>query len=245
MKNLFSILTMTFIVIVAQGQTTGQLASYTVNADRGITDALHRHAIGSIADGITKSTYTDDSIEGSPYLSNAFSKTTVFLGNEDIGKLYYRYNTFNEEIEIKQQNIAEEPVRALDKNKKINILVDGKPMGFKTFIDKSGKTKNGYLTLLRDGKFKLYKRVNTSFKEAKKAPNSFTKDTPARFTQFTEYYVELEGGKTINYIDLKNKKVLEMVDGKRQSELQSFLKNQRIKIKNEQDITKVIDFLNG
>lgn len=226
-------------------QTTGQVVSYSNAADNGVTDALYLYALGSISDAKEKSTYTNQRIEGSPYASNSFTPTTVYYGSEPAGKVYYRYNAHNQEIEIKQQNLENEPVRALGRDKKINIRVNDKLMSFKTFIDKKGKTQNGYLTLLKDGKFKLYKRLNITFKEAKKAENSFTKDTPARFTAFTEYYLESQDGNKIEEIEFSTKKLLNLVDAEERESVKQFIKQNKIKLKDEQDVSKVLDFLNS
>ncbi len=240
--SLFSILSC-FSVIIAQ--TTGQVPSYTVNADGGVSDSFYKYATGSIDGIMTKQPTTDNQIDGSPYTSNDFDYTSIHYGDEMAGKLYYRYNAYNEEIEIKQQNLEGEPIRALGRDKKIKLMVDGKPMSFKTFIDKNGNTKNGYLTLLKDGKFKLYKRTNVTFKEAKKAPNSLVKATPARFTQFTEYYIETEGANRIDHVELSTKKLMKLVGNEKQDALKKFMKENKIKLKDENGINRVIDFLNS
>ncbi|MBT8186226.1 MAG: hypothetical protein HKP24_12105 [Croceitalea sp.] len=246
MKNLLILFCLTMATTVLNAQTTGQVASYNANtADGGVSDALYKYALGSISDADNKTKGFDDSIEGSPYMSNNFSQTSIYYGDEKEGDLFYRYNAYNEEIEIKQQNLIDEPIRALGRDKKIKIMVNGKPMSFKTFIDKNGNTKNGYLTLIKDGEFKLYKRLNVTFKEAKKAPNSFVKGVPARFTQFTEYYLEVDGGNRIDELEMNNKKLINLVTDDKQSALKKYLKENKIKLKDESDIHQVINFLNS
>jgi len=226
-------------------QTSGQLPSYNANtADGGVSDAFYKYALGSISDANEKTSYKDENIEGSPYKQNAFVQTTVFYEDDNLGKVYYRYNAFNEEVEIKARNSEEEPILGLGKDKKIKVMVENRPMSFKTFIDKSGNTKNGYLTLVQDGTYKLYKRLHINFKEVKKAPNTFVKGKPARFIQSTEYYLESEDGLKIAFLELNKKKLLKLVDGEKQSTLKSFLKEQNIDLKEEKDLNKVIQFLN-
>ena len=201
--------------------------------------------MGSISDKFDKLDYSDNTIEGSPYMSNTFSSSKLFYGDEFVGDLYYRYNAYNEEVEIKQQNIDGEPIRGLSKDKKVKLIADGKVMSFKTFIDKQGNTKNGYLTLLSDGEYKLYKHLKVTFKDAKKAENSLVKATPARFSQFNEYYIESPDGKRIDQVELNNKKVLNVISEDKKASLSSFLKENKLKIKGEQDLMKVLSFLNS
>ncbi len=244
MKKVILFTVFGLFVLLVQGQTAGQFSSSTASADRGLSDAIYKYAVRSITDSGSKTNYYEDRIEGSPYMSNTFLPTTLFYGQEKEGSLFYRYNAYNEEVEIKNDP-SEESVKALSKDKKLKIMVAGKPMSFKTYIDKTGRTKNGYLTLLRDGKFKLYKRLNTTFKEGTKSPNSFVKSVPPRFKQSAEYYVEIEGGKSIDFVELKNRKLLGLLETEQQNNLKAYLKDQKIKVNNEKDLTKVIDFLNG
>jgi len=244
MKNIILLNLFLFTTGTICAQLSGQVQTYTPGVG-AYTDALYNYAMGSISDKNQKSVSFDKNIEGSPYASNDFQPTSVFYGDEPSGQLYYRYNGYNQEIEIKKQNLVSEPIRALGKDKKIKIMVNGRFMSFKTFIDKNGVTQNGYLTLINDGKFKLYKKLNITFKEAKKATNSLTKDVPARFTQFTEYYLESEDGKRINEIELNNKKFLKLVESSKQESVKKFIKENKIKLKDENDIQVVLNFLNS
>jgi len=224
-------------------QTSGQVAQYSSNV--GNTDGLYNHAMGAIGDKLEKLDYSIESIEGSPYMDNTFSKGQLYYGDEQVGNIYFRYNAYNEEIEIKQQNLEGEPIRGLGKDKKIRLVANGESMSFKTFVDSQGNTQNGYLTLLSDGDYKLYKHIDVVFKEAKKAENSFVKGKPAKFIQFVEYYLEGPDGKRIDQVELNNKKVLNVISEDKKASLSSFLKENKLKIKGEQDLMKVLSFLNS
>jgi hypothetical protein len=231
--------------VIMYAQTTGQVQSYNANsADGGVSDAFYKYAIGSIDEAKKKANFENRVIEGSPYLSNIFQYAQLYYRNEIQGDIYFRYNAYNEEIEIKQQNIESEPIKALTKDKKIRLMVNNKPMSFKTFIDKKRNTKNGYLTLLKDGKYKLYHHLNVTFKDAKKAANSFEKGRPAKFSQNDEYYFENESGKKISQVEFNAKKVLALVANEHKEALQNYLKSEKIKVKTLNDLYKVVEFLN-
>jgi len=227
-------------------QFTGQPANYTANsADGGVSDALYNYAMGAISDKNAKASLIDDSIEGSPYMSNTFSSGKLYYGDELVGDIYYRYNAYNEEMEVKQSNLENERIRGLSKDKKIKLVALGKPMSFKTFVDKAGNTKNGYMTLLADGDYKLYRHLKVTFKEAKKAENTFVKSTPAKFSQFTEYYLEHPDGKRIDQIEMNSKKLMQLVEANKSDDLKAFLKESKIKVKNENDLYQIVNFLNN
>ncbi|MEM8508213.1 MAG: hypothetical protein AAF717_10305 [Bacteroidota bacterium] len=243
--NVFSLLVMIGLGTVVNAQTTGQFSTYTANtADGGVSDALYNYAMGDLTNKYDKAKSLDAGMEGSPYESNSFAPAQLYFGEELVGNLYYRYNAYNEEIEIKQQNLEGEAIKGLSKDKKIRVLVNGKSRSFKTFIDKNGNTQNGYLTLLKDGKYKLYEHLGVVFKEAQKAQNTLVKSTPAKFSQFTEYYLESPDGSKIQQLQLNNKKLLKIVGADSQEELAKFLKTEKLKIKEINDLYQVMDFLN-
>ena len=104
-KTHFLLALLSVSALVVNGQTSGQVASYTATgADGGFTDAALQYVTGSISGAKEKLSYENRSdIQGSPYTSNAFQYTTFFYDGEPVQNIYYRYNAYNEEIEIKQK----------------------------------------------------------------------------------------------------------------------------------------------
>ena len=241
MKKIIALLVFAATFSGVSAQTSGQVATYTTGAT-ALTDGLVLNALGSISDKLDKLEYSDSSIEGSPYMSNTFAPGQLYYGDEAVGNIFYRHNAYNEEIEIKQTNSEAASILGLSKDKNIRLVVNGKSTSFKTIVDRNGNTKNAYLTLLADGDYKLYKHLEVVFKEAKKAENSFVTGSPAKFTQFTEYFLEKPDAKRIDQIELNTKKFIQCV-GK--DELKSFLKENKIKLKSESDLIKAVDFLNN
>ncbi len=230
----------------AAGQYSGQVASNLSSggANAGSTAQI-QGLLGPISYAASKMRFNLEDFKGYPYANNDFQKTALFYGEEKLGPIFYRYNALNQEIEIKMENTENEGVRALGRDKKISILVDGKKTSFKTFIDKDGKTLNGYLIALTlDGDTRLYKRMYVKYTEGKKAENSFVQAVPNKFTHYTSYFLEIEGQNRVDEIVLKNKKLLSMLPSDSRSNLQSFLKENKLNIKKEYDLIRAIRFLN-
>ncbi len=211
-----------------------------------LTSRLISQLLGPIEDAEEKRKEVDISnIEGSPYTMNDFSPTVLFYKKNKVGKIFYRYNALNEEIEVKRSSLPEEGHRALVRDKNIYILVKGKKLSFHTFISAKNKTMNGYLTELTSGDdFTLYKRTKIKFTEGKDADNSFIKETPARFTEFTEYYIKKNGVNRIDQISQKKQKLLKSFDGPLKSPLKEYINANNLNIKIEEDLVRVIEFLN-
>ncbi|NAS14192.1 hypothetical protein [Poritiphilus flavus] len=245
MKRYISFFVMGLVVSVASAQYSGQLATnLSAGGDtQGIASATIASLLGPIVEADAKRTLEVEEFQGSPYVDDNFRPTTIFYRDEEVGSLFYRYNALNEEVEIKQQNLLEEGIRALGRDKNISIYNNGKPMSFKTFIDRKGKTTNGYLTLLHDGEtFDLYKRTHVKFTEGSPAQNSFVKATPNRFAHFEEYYMQKNGVDRIDEILLKKNQLIKAVGGDKQA-LSGYIKDNSLDLKNEADLIKFFAYL--
>ena len=135
MKYLFTTLSLLAIITI-KAQTSGQIANYGSTATSGADANAQLNAVlGPMQEAEAKLTYKKEEFQGSPYTHDLFLPTNLFYKNEDLGLIFYRYNAYNEEIEIKRQNIEGEGIQALGRDKQISIRVNNKTMSFKTFID--------------------------------------------------------------------------------------------------------------
>ncbi|NJB72759.1 hypothetical protein GGR42_003250 [Saonia flava] len=247
MKKVLLFFTLGLFFNFSIAQYAGQVASNMAGAGAQTASAGAIATLdGSINEmGTRRMNSSIKEFHGSPYTSNDFAPTSMFYGDEFLGKVYYRYNAFNEEVEIKKTILPEEKIKSLGRDKALKILVDGKKMGFKTFIDVKGRTLNGYLTELVQGEtYDLYRRINVKYTEGQKAQNSFIKAIPNRFSHFTEYYFQQKGVNRMDEISLKNGKLLKLVKEEDKEKLKVFLKENDLNIKDENDLIKVFEFLN-
>lgn len=246
MKNIFTSAILLLFIGSVHGQYTGQIASNLSQggAATGSTAAI-ANLLGPISDAISKRSFSTEEFQGSPYVSNNFQPTTLYYGDEKIVAIYYRYNALNEEIEIKEQNIEGIGIRALGRDKKINILNNGKHMSFMTFIDIKGRTLNGYLTQLAKGEtYDLYKRIHVKYTAGSPAANSFVKAIPSRFSHYHEYYIQKASIDRIDEISLKNRQLLKLIKEDKNVELKAYIKKNKLDIKKEQDLIALINYLN-
>ncbi len=247
MKNISLLITVCFISNSVFSQYAGQ-AGLGNGTGVGATSGMLQNAVGDIDDQydrLVKKTGIDE-FSGSPYVTDDFKSAPVFYDKESMGNFYYRYNAYNEEVEIKKTALPEEKISSLTKDKSIKIMVDGHPMGFATFIDKKGNTMNGYLTTLMKGeKFDLYRRTHVKFTEGQKAQNSFVKAVPNRFTHFTEYYYQAKGTNRIDEVVPKSNKLAKLFEEPLRSSVKKYIKENELDIKEEADLIKVFEYLNG
>ncbi len=244
-KSIYLMITMA-ICGISYGQYAGQTATNMSAGDGGLGGGEIAALLGPISENKSKNKDLYVDFQGSPYTSNEFAMTSMYYGDENLGKIYYRYNALNEEVEIKNSLRESEGIKSLSRDKKVSILIDGKKMSFMTFVTSKDRTLNGYLsTLSKNGTFKLYKRTLIKYTEGKPAANSFVKAVPSRFAQFIEYYFQEEGVNRIDEIPLKNSRLLKLIDASKREGLKKYLKENSLNIKEEADLIQAFNFLNN
>ncbi|MBU2900063.1 MAG: hypothetical protein ABJO28_01560 [Maribacter dokdonensis] len=248
MRKILMLAITAIVSTTLQAQYSGQVPTNMGGASQNAAaGAAIANFLGPVNEAYQKRREIDlDKFQGSPYTSNTFAPTILKYNDEVVGNIYYRYNALNEEIEIKKTSSEDEPYKALVKDKEISLLINAKPLSFKTFVTEKNETINGYLTLLQKGNtYDLYQRTLVKFTEGQPAQNSFVAAVPSRFTKFTEYYFQKDGVNRIDQIPQKNKKLLKLIDASKREDLKIFLKENNLNIKNEQDLAKVFDYLNS
>ncbi len=233
-----------FAFFGSNAQTSGQVANSQMSAGGGNNDIVS-YLLGDIKAGDEKRKIEEGEIQGSAYASEEFLPGKLYYKNKLESNLFYRYNAYMEEVEIKNTDVAGAPIRGLQRDKNIRILTsEGKSLSFETFIDKKGLTQNGYLQELSRGKYTLYKRSDVKYTQPMKSQNSFVPAQPARFSKFTEYYLELEGRNRIDELELTKGKLLKLVAESDREALKAHLKESKLRVKNENDILSILVFLN-
>lgn len=100
------------------------------------------------------------------------------------------------------------------------------------------------MTKLRDGKYSLDKRTTFKYTIGQKPPNSLSKPIPARFSKFYEYYLEIKGVNRIFELELSKRKLLKSLPYDKKERTAESIKENKVKISNEYDLFKVVEFLN-
>ncbi|GGD55179.1 hypothetical protein [Muriicola marianensis] len=232
-------------ISVSLGQVSGQIAGGAGGAfgigGRATTDPFLATRLAKLH----KKNTIEGEILGSPYLNEEFIKSKVYYGEEYIGDYYIRYNALNSEIEIKETAYPEEEAKRLLADDQLRIKYGLRELRFTTYINKKGETKNGYLSIIEKGKnFTLYHRLAVKFSEGKAAVNSMVMPIPSRYAQFTEYYYQQEGVNRIDQLNQKKAAVLKILDKEDRDVVNTFLKDQKINLDDEEDLIRTFEFIN-
>jgi len=218
-KILISLLSISSILTFSQqslsiNQVTGTQAVFSTGAD-------------------AKSFKYED-ISGSPYLDKKFYEAKV---SDDYEKISVRYNSYKDEVEFQKDG---SPL-VLPKETKFSRIEIGSPKQTIVLLE-TNDDLSGYFFELVNGKNSLYKKIRTKFVDFVPAPNGYTSDKPATFKMLDPvYYIKTEKG----FIKKpKNQKdIVEQFPDKKEN-LATFFKSNKIKFDKEEDLIKLVNFLN-
>lgn len=222
-KSLIAALVLTGIIFTQSQQlsTVGEIAR----------TAQFSKVIDEINNGKQKIKYSD--IQGIPYYTATFEDARV---GDTSGKIPIRYNTFLDTIELlEQRNVYELP---REESYPKFTFDNGLKLVFVNTFDQYA----GYFFELASGKTRLLKKVITKFYDPVPAPNSLIPGTPARFeTEKPIYFIRTAD----NMIRVpKNDKDLIKSFPDKADELKNFIKKNNIKMNQEPDLIKLVNFLN-
>lgn len=245
MKKFIFCLLVSLVTLTLDAQNNGSFSIHELSNNSGANSILSQVMMNKLRAIDHKNKDLSKDYIGSPYLTDNFTRTTLFYNGIKENTVFYRFNAYNQEIELKSSYDPLAIIYAINKDKKIAINVEGHPMSFKTFITSNNRTMNGYLITLFEGKeYDLYKRVNIKYDLGRPSPNSFVPPVPARFSKFIEYYFQKKDVNRIDEILLNNRKLLNLLDGTTKTKVKTYIKETKLNIKNEAELITVFKFLN-
>jgi hypothetical protein len=235
MKNLIfilfsSLLIFNLSVAYAQGSEIGQ----------GIRIQEFQELLQNVKDNtklLENSTY-----DGSPFLNESFSPTEIFINDISKGIYFMRYNVYNDRFQIKDKENP--PYNNILKVDYIVLKHENKLFKIFEFEPKSRGTKKGYFQVLNEGsKCSLLLKLEKKYRPEKKAKNSFQKDISAKFSDFQSFYLKFNN-KLPTKVSLKNKTFLKTFPYHNNT-IMSYIKHNKLNIKNPNDLIKIITYYNS
>lgn len=178
--------------------------------------------------------YTD--VQGSPYLFTEWKNGSVKLQSENVFQnIPLRYDQINDELLFKD-NVGQELAFA---EPVVEFKIENKTFrkGYKP-VDTT--TPASFYEVLADGETQLLKRTSKRIYE----DTPYSSATKVRTVSSTEtYYLALNGGQQLVKIKKDKKSVLDAMSDKK-PELEKYIKDQRLNLKLDADMVKVIAYYN-
>jgi hypothetical protein len=175
---------------------------------------------------------------GSPYIFEDF-KVVVIKGYEQ-QSLLGRFNAYNGQMEIK----TGDDIIALNEKNDYEIIFKNENVVYKTFkfTNSDGNDTNGFLLVLNEkDNFTFLKQERIKFYEGIAARTPYDTERKARFKRESDmYYFKI--GDVLTSLPT-SKRDLYKAFPDNEKEIKTFLKSSKISLNDEEDLSKLIDFL--
>ena len=186
----------------------------------------------------SKKTEAKIEVKGTPYVNEDFELVKVSISDSIIYN--GRFNAYSGNMEIK----ISDKIMILDLSKDIDVLFINNKKHYKTcsFTQKDSSPFRGFLvSLSNNDNIELLKQEKISFIDKKPAKSSYDEEQPAKFLKEPDsYFYKVED--KINYLPTKKKDFLKLFPDY-ETELKNYIKTEKLNIKNEDDLIKIIEFL--
>lgn len=185
-------------------------------------------------------------IQGSAFFHEDFRKASIHSKDGLEGTLYLRYDGYRDQFEIKPISEDEE-TQVLLPREDIFCVINGEAAKFKSYNDKKGRFKQGYLFELADmGDMILYEKRAKLFKEGKKARTSLELNVPNRFVESKQLFLgKIDGGKEeIEFFKASKKEVYALFDAEPETskKVKQFVSKNKLNLKESGDVAKVLRY---
>ena len=148
------------------------------------------------------------------------------------------YNINNDDFEFMMEGVS----YALGNNNIVSyISVDDRKFYYKTYTYNSAQIK-GYLELVADGDFRIYKKRRLIYTEPKPTRGYVEAQPPKFDSRSPDYFLELKNSKIVYFNKLND--IADMIpdEGDR---IKDYIKANKLKARKEEDIVELADFING
>ena len=184
---------------------------------------------------------------GSVYINENFRPCQVYYKDELQGEYLYRHNAFNDEIEIRSMNPVDTTTSSLLINRNVwfHDRATNKEVRVMTFLNEEEVLRNGYLyPIINEGNYQLFYKNQVKFTEGAPATNSFVRPTPNRFTHFKRYFLKTADKNMAFQLEKRKSSFIRHLPKEVKEKAKAFMKENKISVKDEQDLIELITFLN-
>ena len=235
------ILFLGLIVLMSMGSKAQGLNPWSSSNDEGLTAKMLENFRMSII--ATRSDFSIESLkkdfDGSPFLVDSWQKGTINMKNGE--KVNYEdmvFNLYNNQFWVRK----EDGIKSLVFNPDVAYCeLDGKKFVFKPY-QQNDKIKDGLQELLAEGKLSLMKLYYCKFIPGEKMTSAYQAPAKPRFAVNKDFYYQ--DGDSVA-LPLPSGKDLFAIFGDAQGKMASYAKENKLKLKKEEDLVKLFTYYNS
>lgn len=221
------------------------LFSFSVNAQE--LTVIGGHGSGNSGSGQLLSTtpvVLNDHVDGSPYISEKFSPAIISASENNI--FYVRYNAVRDEIEVKGDNNSAYSLNKYRRDITIQLLAQKKTYQNFMYVDSDNTQTFGYFVHVSDPKanIKLLKKEIVKFFDETIQVTGYDTPQDAKFKRLADKYFIKKGNENAIVIPSSKKEFAKLFPN-HQKEVLAYLKSEKIKLKKEENLSRLFDYLNS
>ncbi|MGB5820606.1 MAG: hypothetical protein WBG90_14070 [Saonia sp.] len=183
--------------------------------------------------------YSDVKANGSPFLDEEYKAGEVIINGKVTLRGKLRYNAHRSEVEVLEKD---DTSFSLLKRSYISAKIGSK--AFKIFTYKEGDLeRTAYFNPLNEGETVLLFKPEVKLKSARIPSTNYDRYSPPTYIEISSYYLK-KGKDSAEKIRLKKKDILALLSDK-SAALKSFISEQNLKLKQEEDMIKLVDHYNS
>lgn len=190
--------------------------------------------------GDAKRVFTENDIEGSPYLNDDFILGSVFtLDKVQYEDIPLRFNIYNDNLEFKT---PEDQILALSHPERVEKAVFGEyTLRYVPYYITKKKVKRGFLKLLQEGHVSLYAKADVVYQQPKEAA-AYADAEPAKFLSRMDVYYLKIGNDAAQKVN--SKKELLAAFPSHSDEIIRFAKKNKVKFNNVESLKILVEYYN-
>ncbi len=196
---------------------------------------------------LTSPTDKNVKVEGSPYVTEDYMPARISTFDNKIFEV--KYDAVLDEILVKTDEGGKSEAYALPKNGRQDIsiiLISGnKTYQIFDYVNDDSEKTSGFFVLLSSlaAPIKFLKKEKIRFYEEKVATSGYDRGRPAEYRRLSDsYFLKINDQPAIEFST--NKKDFAKLFPNHEDEVLAYIKSEKLKLKEETDLTKLALFLN-
>lgn len=181
----------------------------------------------------------DENVNGTPYINDAFMYSRI-QSLDTLIEVDSRHNIYKDEIEFKSKG----EVFKLTNTDGLVILepLKNRTLKYLQYSTEEGQQKGFLIAKTENAKVNFYVKEIIKLIPKKEASNPYDTDKPAHYKREGDvFFIGINGA--IKEISSKKKEILALFPDHK-SEIQDFIKDQKISLKDEADLVTLVNYIN-
>lgn len=179
-------------------------------------------------------------LKGSPYENKNFVFGKLYYKDNLEGEFPLRYDVYSDEIQI----MNGEEIGAILKTKDIHVNINGLNYFLSGYVIDDIYEDGYFIEKIKGNSASLLIKKQKFFMEGQPAQNSFIRAVAPKFTDNENYFVWFNGDKEPIFVPKQKKKFINLFPVDRREDIQNYLKENKTKISNLEDLEKFFTYYN-